>query len=325
MKIRTSPRLNRILQLTVLAGAATVAVLSAVKTSAGIQGSGFRSLVAVGTVTQTPDTDTSAIIVGGVPYSTVGAVFQIDGHPGAQGQLHDGDIVSLIGTDSPGSGPSSAIEVAFNGNVQGAVSGIDMQSGTFFVLGQTVRVNPLTVFGSSIKPAGLAGLKEGDVVEVSAFANSVGELEAGRIESKGKSKVVRVVGNMQTLDPSGETFQINSLRIDYGHAEVDGVLADGVSVIAQGSRFAADGALIASQVQVAAPLQNQPGSIGRIQGLVTGFASSSYIAVNGQPVAVDAQTQLNLPVPLGIDVAVKVTGTFDASGVLVASEVKTSK
>ena len=40
------------------------------------------------------------------------------------------------------------------------------------------------------------------------------------------------------------------------------------------------------------------------------------------PVAVDSQTKVHLHTPLGLNVAVKVSGTFDANGVLVASKVK---
>jgi hypothetical protein len=66
-------------------------------------------------------------------------------------------------------------------------------------------------------------------------------------------------------------------------------------------------------------------AVGRIEGLITRFPSSSYFEVDGQPVAVDSRTKLHLHGPLGLDVAVKVTGTFDVNGVLVASKVKDSK
>ncbi len=45
---------------------------------------------------------------------------------------------------------------------------------------------------------------------------------------------------------------------------------------------------------------------------------SAVARVTGLPVVVDSQTHLNLHVPLGLDVAVKVTGVFDATGTLVA-------
>jgi Domain of unknown function (DUF5666) len=325
MNIPTSQGLRSILPPLMTAGLVTVAVLTAVSSSAGIQGSGFQSMVAVGTVTESGNGNSSNIVVSGVPYSTAGAVFQIDGHAGTGGQIHAGDVVSLIATDPSEGGEASATQVTLNGSVRGKVSGIDAPSSTLFVLGQTVHVTSQTVFGSNIEPADLSGLQIGDAIEVSGFANSVGELVATRIEAKGRSNVSRVVGSMRSLDPTQRTFYINLLKVNYGNAEVDTVLTDSAPVTVQGVKIAADGALIATLVRASAAAHGQPGSIGRIQGLVTSYPSSSYFEVGGQPVVVGAQTQFNLPVPIGIDVEVIVTGAFDTSGALVAGTVQSTR
>jgi hypothetical protein len=325
MNIPTSQALRRILPPLVTAGLVTVAVLTAVNSSAGIQGSGFKSLLAVGTVTESGNPNSNSIVVSGVPYSTAGAVFHIDGHAGTAGQIHAGDVVSLIATDPSEGGEASATEVTFDSSIQGKVSGIDAPSATLFVLGQTIHLTSQTVFGSNIKPSGLSGLQSGDAVEVSGFANSVGELVATRIEAKGRSNVARVAGSVHSLDPAGRTFYVNLLKVNYGSAEVGTVLTDSAPVIVQGVSFAADGALIATLVRASAAAHGQPGSIGRIQGFVTSYSSSTYFEVNGQPVVVGANTQLNLPVPIGIDVEVNVTGTFDTSGALVADTVQSSR
>jgi len=129
---------------------------------------------------------------------------------------------------------------------------------------------PAGIQGSGFRSlAGLAGLQNGTVVEVSAFANSAGELVASHIEAKAQNSGVQVVGPLQALDAARQTFRIKSLVIDYHSAQVEGVLAEGT--------------------------------------------------------AVDSRTKLHLHRPLGLDVAVRVTGTFDANGVLVASKVKDSK
>jgi hypothetical protein len=325
MNISTKHGLRTVLAPLMTAGLVTVAVLAAMNSSAGIQGSGLSSLLAIGTVTEPGNRNSNIIVVDGIPYSTSGAVFQIDGHAGTPGQIHAGDVVSLIATDPTDGGPASATQVAFNGSVQGKVSGIDAPSSTLFVLGQTVHVTPQTVFGWNIKPAGLSGLQSGDVVEVSGFASSVGEWVATRIEAKGQSNVSRVVGSVQNLDQTRHTFYVNSLKIDYGNAEVDGELTDSAPVTAQGVKFATDGALVANVVRASGTAEGQPGAIGRIQGLITTYSSSAYFEVDGQPVLVTAQTKLTLPVPLGMDVEIHVTGTFDTSGVLVADSVESSK
>jgi hypothetical protein len=325
MNIPTKHGLRRVLAPLMTAGLVTMAVLAAMSSSAGIQGSGRSSLVAIGTVTEPGNGKSNIIVVSGIPYSTSGAGFQIDGHPGVEGQIHAGDVVSLTATDPADGGAASATRVTFNGSVQGKVFAVDAPSSTLFVLGQTVHVTSQTSYGSNIQPAGLSGLQSGDVVEVSGFANSVGELVATRIEAKGQSNISRVVGSVRTLDPTRHTFYVNSLKIDYGNAEADAVLTDGAPVTAQGVKFATDGALIANLVRASATAQGRPGSIGRIQGLITSYSSSAYFEVNGQPVLVDAQTKLNLPVPIGIDVEVNVSGAFDGSGVLVADSVQSSK
>jgi hypothetical protein len=234
-------------------------------------------------------------------------------------------VVSLIATDGPDGDTAAATQVTFNGSVQGTVSDIDAPSSALFVLGQTVHVTSQTVFGSSIQPAGLSGLRSGAVVEVSGFANSVGEWVATHIEARGQSNVSRIVGSVQTLNQIGHTFYVNSLKIDYGNARVDAVLTDGAPVTVQGVKFGADGALIANLVRASEVTHGEPGSIGRIQGLITRYSSGAYFEVNGQPVAVGAQTKLTLPVPIGVDVEVNVTGTFDPNGVLVADSVHSTK
>jgi len=102
-------------------------------------------------------------------------------------------------------------------------------------------------------------------------------------------------------------------------------LTDSTPVSVKGVRFAADGALVANQVHSAVPRPGLPGSIGRIQGLITNFPSSAYFEVNGQRVLVNSRTRLALAIPLALDVAVEVAGTFDTSGVLVAESVQTSR
>jgi hypothetical protein len=306
-------------------GVVTSAVLLSVTSSAGIQGSGFRSLLAVGTVTDPVHAGSDTLVVGGLPYSTAHAIIQIDGHAATQGQIHKGDVVSLLATASADGSTASASQVVINGSIQGTVSSIDAPSDTLFVLGQTVHVNSQTVFGSATKATGLSALQSGTTVEVGGFADSAGDLVATRIETKGQSSVSRVVGSIRSLDTAQHSFYVNALKINYGSAEVDAVLTDSAPVSVQGVKFAVDGALVANQVYSAGPTQGLPGSIGRIQGLITNFPSSAYFEVNGQRVLINTQTRLALAVPLALDVAVEVAGTFDTGGVLVAESVQTSR
>jgi hypothetical protein len=309
-------RFRRSLQLAGLVAATALAVLGSVRISAGIQGSGLRSLSVVGTVTSVGDDD---ITVDDDTYSTSGTTFRINGDSGKKSQLQPGDVVSLRGTISADGSQASASEVIFEGAVEGPVSGLDTQSGTFFVLQQTVHVSSDTIFGAGISPSSLVGLQNGALVQVSGFANSAGELVASRID-QGGSGFAQVVGAVRALDTTRLSFRINSLNVDYSGAVVDGILAEGSAVAARGSTLAADGALLATQVEVLPVVRGAPNTEGRIEGLV-----SSYFEINGQPVAVDGNTKLKLKQALGLDVHVKATGTFDVNGVLVAGKLQSYK
>jgi hypothetical protein len=307
------------------AGVVTSAVLLSVTSSAGIQGSGFKSLLAVGTVTEPIQAGGDTLVVGGFPYSTSHALIQIDGHAATQGQIHKGDVVTLLASNPADGAAASASRVVANGSVQGAVSSVDVPSATVFVLGQTIHVTPQTVFSSAIANTGLSALQSGTVVEVDGFADSAGDLVATRIDTQVQSNVSRVVGSVRSLDLTRHTFYVNALKIDYGSAGVATGLSEGGPVSVQGVRFTADGALLANQVHSSAPAPGLPGSIGRIQGLITNLPSGAYFEVNGHRVLVNTGTQLTLAVPLALDDSVEVTGTFDTAGVLVAASVQASR
>src|SRR6185312_791716 len=321
MHMAVSLRRRNVLQIFATTVLLVVAALGAVRTTAGIQGSGVREFAAIGPIATV---GSGTVTVGGVDYSTSGAQVDIDGHPARQNRLRPGDVVSIRGTliQAGHRHIAAASSVSFSGNVRGAVSGVDVPSATFFVLGQTVHVSSDTQFDSAIQPAGLQGLQTGAAVEVSGFADAAGDIVASRVSSVGNSGVARVVGTVQNLDPQQKTFNIQSLSVSYANAVVRGTLSDGTSVAVQGRQPAGNGALSATQVNIATALQAQPGAQGRIEGLVTDLASGNYFEVDGQAVAVDSQTRLNLRVPLGLNVYVRVTGVFDGNGTLVARKVQ---
>ena len=316
MGIRAILRSSGLAQLTAIFGLSALAVLSAVNSSAGIQGSGRRSFAAIGTIGSIG----TGVTVGGVVYSTDGATIEIDGQPGKKGQLRRGYVVTLRG-DVTESGQASASEITFNGSVQGTVAALDPQSGSFFVLGQAVHVDSNTLFSNPLRTAGLAGMHNGDVVEVSGYTDSTGELLATRVNVENLNSPARIAGSVHSLDTAAHTFRINSLSVDYRAAETTGKLTEGAPVVVEGTSLRADGTLVAARVEVVRGF-GVAGADGRVEGVITSFASSNYFEVNGQPVAVGAHVKMNLQTPLGLDVAVRVTGVFDSDGVLVATRVQ---
>ena len=77
MAVSLRPR--SVLQILATAVLLVVAALGAVRTTAGIQGSGVREFAAIGPITAL---GSGGVTVGGVDYSSSGARIDIDGHPG---------------------------------------------------------------------------------------------------------------------------------------------------------------------------------------------------------------------------------------------------
>ncbi len=92
----------------------------------------------------------------------------------------------------------------------------------------------------------------------------------------------------------------------------------------QGSSISADGAILAtSQSRCLAGLGAAANDKGQIEGLITQFTSASDFVVDGQRVTAGSTTELVLRgTTLALNVPVKVRGTFDANGVLVAARIE---
>jgi len=287
--------------------------------TAGIQGSGRTvGIAAVG-----PINGFGSIFVDGVEYSTGGAQISVDDQAATESQLRVGQVVTVKGTVNADGITGTANTVSFASDLRGPVAQVNVDAGTFVVLGQTVRVTDATLFDDSFSTPSLSGMSASTLVQVSGFADSMGALIASRIEPANASAGMQVRGTVQMLDTSAHTFRINALTVDYSAIAPSGTLANGAVVIAQGSSLATSGALIATRVKVIAGLGASANDRGELEGLITSFTSNASFAVNGQPVSTSATTQVTPQgAVLGLDVRVKVHGTFDAAGVLAADKVE---
>jgi hypothetical protein len=257
-----------------------------------------------------------------MPYSTADASVEIDGAPGSPAQLNVGDVVTLSGSKEGKHIAAIADQISFSGNVRGRVSSVDVVGGTFLVLGQTIRTTPQTSFSGPLKLTALLGIMLGDVVEVSGFANSDGEIVASRIAPKAANSVLRVAGSIRLLNKAQSTFLINSLVVDFSAANVQGTLTDGSMVAVQAPPSGSSTTFRATDVTVQLAAPAQPGAEGRIEGIITELSSNTYFEVNGLPVAINSQTNVNPKVYSRLDAAVRVSGHFDVNGVLVADQVQ---
>ncbi|HVQ12749.1 MAG TPA: DUF5666 domain-containing protein, partial [Vicinamibacterales bacterium] len=316
MRYQITKLLNR--RIIALAIAACALVACGADQVAGIQGTG--NPVASGVTSVGPISGFGSVIQGGVEYTTTGAQIRIDDQSGTEPQLRIGQVVVIKGSVNPDGATGNATEVTFISDLRGPAGQIDLAAATFTVLGQTVRVDDSTLFDDGIQPASLEGLQAGTAVQVSGIANATGDIVAARVDLSVTG--LQVKGVVSSLDAAAHTFVINSLTVSYGNITPAGTLANGSTVVVRGIAIA-NGALVATQVQVIGALSAVTNDRGNLDGLITRFISSADVTVLGQRVITDGSTVFALGgALLGVDVPVRVRGTFNASGALVASRVE---
>ncbi|MDH3417849.1 MAG: DUF5666 domain-containing protein [Gammaproteobacteria bacterium] len=275
-----------------------------------------------------------SIIVNGVRYDTSTATFTIDDSPGTEAELEVGDVVLIEGTLAASRTTGTAASVTFNDNVEGPISA-KPDASTLIVLGQTVRITADTSFDDSIVPASIDGLAVTDVVEVSGFVNSDGDILATRIELKNllPGDEFEVTGIVEGHLSGAMTFMINGLVVDYSTAGSirnfpGGDIDDGDLVEAKGIDFEiASNTLTATEVEFkGAQIAGNADDHVEIEGLITRFNDATDFDVSGYPVTTNNQTVFE---PIGIasandlalNVKVEVEGDLNSAGVLVADKV----
>ena len=273
-----------------------------------------------------------SIIVNGVRFDTSAATFEIDDVPGSEDDLDVGHVVLVRGTLDPNGTTGTAMSVEFDDNVEGPIQtgSIDVAAGTLIVLGQTVRTNADTSFDDSIPGQALAGLADGDVVEVSGYVDADGNILATRIELKnpGPGDDFEVTGIVSNHDAGAMTFMINALVVDYSSAVLEdfpgGTIDDGDLVEVEGLMINQAGDLIATEVEFEDDhVAGNDDDHVEIEGLITRFNDATDFDVSGFPVTTNNGTEFEGGVAgdLGLDVKVEVEGRLNANGVLVAREV----
>jgi hypothetical protein len=286
---------------------------------AGIQGSGSPTpAAAVG-----PITGFGSVFMNGVEYTTSNAQILIDRQPGAEAQLHAGQVVAIKGSVNADGVTGTATEVSFDGDVQGPVTQIDLVTNTLVVLGQTVGVTGSTLFDDGLQPRDLTSLQTGSLIEVSGFANAAGEIVASRVDLESAGSNLQVKGVIEALNTTAHTFHINALTVDYSTSSTMPTLANGSVVAVQGATLTSAGALVATQVELLQGVGSTANQRLDIEGIITSFTSSMSFALQGQTVTTDANTQIVLHgVSLGLNIEVDVQGTINASGALLAKKVE---
>ncbi len=247
-----------------------------------------------------------------------------------------------------GLGLASSVNV--DAAVIGSVSAVDTTTNTLTVAGQSVKVNtdstsalPVTVFGGTnavgTTYTTLSDVAANDLVQVhgSAVYNSatkVYELQATRIEAQIAGTAPSVMGMVASIDTTAKTFKINGLLVDYSAATLvpgTSTLANDLSVVVwgkPGSLSSVSGTPTLKAARVRLTRANTTGTttvVGKTQisGLVSKYdATAKTLVIDGITVNVATATVTPTSNTLADNNFVDVKGSFNADGVVLATDVR---
>jgi Domain of unknown function (DUF5666) len=280
-----------------------------------------------GTLSAGVITGFGSVYVDGVRYDTTGAQVTMDGEAATPSQLQVGQYVEVKGHTQGAAHHADVIR--YHNVLEGPISSIDTVASSFVAMGQTVRVSLDTSLGSDIQPASIEGLAVGDVVEVSGIVPATGAIDATRVDIKPDGGPFDVTGYVTNLSVGTHHFSINDLAVDYSAANMDdfatGDPSAGDLVLVKGFTFDPDGTFAATRVELRSDdwLMPGPGDLMDVEGTIVEFESPTAFTVGGWAVTTTPATtyEHGTVANLGNDVMVKVRGTADANGVLVAARI----
>jgi hypothetical protein len=287
-------------------------------------GGGFVGVNATGVTTGTI-TGFGSVIVNGTEYDTSNSTsVEIDDASGLLSSLEVGQNVTLTWTSTDDGATRDATQIRYDDTVEGPITAasIDLDTQSFTVLGQTVLVDADTSFASPLFD--LESLAGGDFVEVSGLFDSFGAIRATRIERK-VAGGLEIRGFVSALDTVAGTFAINDQDVAYsGLTSLDPstlVLANGQLVEVSGTTVNGLDQLVATRIE----LEDEDDLIGddddeaEVEGYVDQFTSVNAFEVSGVPVISSVAATGGT---VALNAKVRVKGTFNASGSIVATSVE---
>jgi hypothetical protein len=248
----------------------------------GIGGTG----VSMGRVAQV-----GSVYVNGVHYNTDSTTFIVDGDT-TNKSLSDisvGMVVRVTGSKDSQTATGVADSVSYDSLLIGPVDSVyDTTTSHLGIMGQAVHVNVDTVFEDNVNnpPVLITQLLPGDIVEVSGYPSTPGEILATRIALKSTTSLYKVTGTSGAVDPSNNTFPVGGLTIDPANI-LSSVPAEGSyvqvtgSIAPSGSNFTAESI---TPVEINALATD--GESLSIEGIITSGldAATHLFVVNGQSV-----------------------------------------
>jgi hypothetical protein len=196
----------------------------------------------------------AGVTVNSVDFATSGATVTSNGDPVSSADLKPGMKVTITGHVEGTKGTASHIE--HESELEGKVSAVDVVTGSFIIMGQTVVVTSQTVFDGV---SGLASLNAGDEAEVDGNTNASGVIEATRVEVKHVQgmKGRFITGTIKNLDSAAKTFAIRNMTINFASATLPAqLLANGQVVQVNGALK--EGIFVATKIMVSGSVTPTP-------------------------------------------------------------------
>lgn len=257
----------------------------------GIGGTG----IAAGAVTKRVESTTT---VNGIAFTTTSATVSVNGvtQPliGDTSLIKPGMVIKIKGNIAGATG--EATEMSYSANVKGLITGTpDAATGTFVVLGQTVRTNALTLYDDNIVPNNFSGLTNNLQVEVSGNVDASGVILATFIQAKPGDPRCELKGKIDAV--VGESFTVETLTVNYASATLINFSAASAKVgdMVEIKAASCNGSpLILAErdtVERTTPgLGAAEGDRVEVEGLITNFVSTGSFKVTGQVIDASAAT-----------------------------------
>lgn len=270
-----------------------------------------------------------SVIIQGVKYDDNAAVVHTEFDPAAKtlGSLADVKLGSQVeGLAKDG----KLSEITLRASLAGPVGSVNVESSTFTVLNQTVRVvsdgpTPTVLEGLT----DLSAISAGEVVEVHGSWDATQRLVATRVERKAPSDIeqgVLLTGKVAGLDEAGKTFSLNEQKIRFEGATTlpsGTALANGQWVAVYTARDSASAGTL--QAQAVRIMTVDEGSTRNLGGRIAAFKSLADFSIGNTRVDASAAAfELGTGADLAANVLVYVEGKIQA-GVLKAEKVRVFK
>lgn len=238
-------------------------------------------------------------------------------------------------------GEHSAKRITIDAAIIGQVQDVAADRSSITVAGQPVNLNatagalPITRYAGGYTDA--LDLAVSDWVEIHGLpvfdaTSSSYRVQATRVQQLASEAIVRVRGMITDLDQSAQTFRFNGLTVRYDGAATAGTIRPAGAQPSEGAQALVHGVipptepttLIARAVRlVGAELGTLPsGSTAQLSGVISGFlASPMQFKLDGMTVDAAAAEIKPAGATLGNGDLVRVQGSLDAAGALVATSV----